>query len=133
MSEKYAELSLLKQEVAELWGRFRKDEAPAGNDDERRSLADLARTLETKRRLLADRRTELRDRLDSERRRTSRFVPVVHGLGMFAGVGLGAVAMGWLVPLAAEWCLALTPIHGALLVAVALLGASAARGRSGAN
>jgi|GEM_PF-4012651 hypothetical protein len=115
------ELSSLKQEVAELWSRFRKEEAVTGGDTERQALAEQARALETKRRLLAERRAALKERFDTERRRASRFVPVVMGLGGVVGLVVGGV----LAMVGAEAVAALsadfTPGVGAVLVALSTL------------
>jgi hypothetical protein len=121
MTERATELSSLKQEVAELWSRFRKDEQSSGSDEERRALSEQVRALEVKQRVLADRRAVLREVVEVERRRLSRFVPVLQGLGMLGGLIGGALALSAFVPEVADWSLVLAPGHGAVLVGLSTL------------
>ncbi len=115
------ELSTLKQEVAELWSRYRSTEPPLGGDDaERLLLKEKTRLFEATRRLLAERRTSLRERLEVEGRRRSRFLPLVQGLGVVLGLGLGALGVAEVVPEVAAWSVGLSPAVGAVLVGVAL-------------
>lgn len=121
MNEPHAELSQLKQEVAELWTRFRKDEPAPADDEGRRALAELNRTLEGKRRSLADRRTTLRHELELLRRRASRLAPAVRVLGGLLGVALAAVGLRPALPEVARLSLDLTPAHGAAVLTCSLL------------
>ena len=82
------ELTELKAEVAELWAKYRKEEPRVFEDDSRRELAALNRTLETKRKALSDRSASLRSELDAHRRRASRLSPVVRVFGGIIGAAL---------------------------------------------
>lgn len=86
------ELSQLKQEVAELWTRYRQHPPQPlfGEDEERRKLAELNRTLEGKRRALWDRSFTLRLELEAHRRRSARLSPVARVVGGFLGTVMGA-------------------------------------------
>lgn len=121
MSEKHAELSQLKQEVAELWTRFRKDEPAPGDDDARRALADQNRSLEAKRRLLGERRTSLRRELEASRRRASRLAPAVRVFGGLVGAVVAALSLGPVLPSLAELSVGLTTSPGAAVLAASLL------------
>ena len=121
MTERATELSSLKQEVAELWSRFRKEEQSQGNSAERMELSERARAFEVKQRVLADRRTVLREVLETERRRLSRFVPVIHGFGVVVGLVAGGLGVAMVVPDVATWSLDLAPAHGAVLVGLSTL------------
>lgn len=121
MNEPHAELSQLKQEVAELWTRFRKDEPSPVDDEGRRALAELNRTLEAKRRSLADRRTILRHELEVLRRRASRLAPAVRVLGGLLGVALAAVGVHPALPEVARLSLDLASAHGAAVLTCSLL------------
>lgn len=118
-----SEVSQLKQEVAELWRRFRQREGEpslTAEDPTRDRLAEQARVLEGKRRLLVARRDEVRATLDEAERSGSRFVPVLTGLGLLVG-GLGAAGVAWgLLPHVAELTVGFGPALGGVL-----LGASA--------
>ncbi|MFO0595908.1 MAG: hypothetical protein U0228_11400 [Myxococcaceae bacterium] len=116
-----AELSHLKNEVAELWKRFKKDEPtkkPA-DDPERTKLTAEVRALDVRSRELMTRRDALRMELDHERRKYASRLPVVRGVGLVFGVAAGAIALYFgLEPLAA-WTAELPRAAGiAMLVAV---------------
>ena len=121
MTERATELSSLKQEVAELWTRFRKEEQSQGNTAERMELSERARAFEVKQRVLVERRATLREVLETERRRLSRFVPVIHGFGVLVGLVAGAFGVAMVVPDVATWSLCLAPGHGAVLVGLSTL------------
>ena len=121
MNERHAELSQLKQEVAELWTRYRKDEPAPGDDAARRALADQNRSLEAKRRVLVERRTTLRHELDVFRRRASRLAPAVRVFGGLVGALAAALSLGPVLPSVAEFSVGLTGSHGAALLTASLL------------
>ncbi|MDP1824034.1 MAG: hypothetical protein Q8L48_12355 [Archangium sp.] len=116
-----AELSQLKQEVAELWARYRKDAPLAVDDEGRRVLAEQNRTLETKRRALSDRSATLRHELEQHRRRASRLSPVVRVFGGFFGSLLTAALLGLVLPDVAALSVGLTTAQGAAILSGALL------------
>ena len=116
MTERATELSSLKQEVAELWSRYRKDEPVPGDEAERQSLGAQLRALEVKQRELVDRRSALRSAVEAERRRVSAFAPVLQLCGAVVGVVITALAVGPVLPLVADWSLSLDAVHGALAV-----------------
>lgn len=124
------ELSQLKQEVAALWTRYRKEEPASAVDENRRQLADLNLTLESKRRVLADRSHALRLELEAQRRRASRLSPVVQVVGGFFGAVMAAVLVASGLPELAELSVALTTGHGLTLLGVSLLvvGLSVSKG-----
>ena len=122
MTERAAELSSLKQEVAKLWSRYRKDEPPTGDPDgERLRVADQLRMLELKQRALADRRSALRSAIEAERRRTSAVAPVLRAGGAVVGVAVTALVVLSVMPMVAAWSLSLAAGHGALAVLLATL------------
>lgn len=131
MTQTHPELSQLKQEVAELWTRFRKDEPAAADDEGRRVLAELNRSLEAKRRLLADRRAALRVELDVLRRRASVLAPVVRVFGGLVGAALAALGLAPLMPDVAALSLQLGVPLGAVVLTGSLLlvGLAVARDR----
>jgi hypothetical protein len=121
MIERHVELSQLKQEVAELWTRFRKDEPAPGDDDVRRALAAQNRSLEATRRVVVERRTTLRHELDVFRRRASRLAPAVRVFGGLTGVTLAGVVLAILLPDLAGLSVGLTASQGAALLTASLL------------
>lgn len=121
MSEPQVELNALKHEVAELWTRFRKEEPRVVDDEGRRALSEQTRSLELKRRHLADRRSVLRLQLEVARRRRSRIAPAVHFFGALAGLVVTFVAVLPFVPDVAELSLLLEPSHGAAVLSVSLV------------
>jgi CBS domain-containing protein len=121
MIERHVELSQLKQEVAELWTRFRKDEPAPGDDDARRALATHNRNLEATRRVLVERRTTLRHELDVFRRRASRLAPVVRVFGGLIGVTLAGALVGATLLELAGFSVELTVSQGAGILTASLL------------
>lgn len=121
MTERATELSSLKQEVAELWSRYRKDEPLPDDEVERPRLSEQVRALELKQRALADRRSVLRSAIEAERRRLSAFAPILQGCGAVCGVVVTALCVGVLLPTFADSSLSLTTGHGALLVVLSTL------------
>ena len=116
-----AELSQLKQEVAELWTRYRKDEAVVVDDEGRRVLSELNRTLEGQRQTLSDRTSTLRIELEVQRRRASRLSPVVRVIGGVIGSAVMAVLVWVVMPELAAWSVEFTPAQGSVLLAFSLL------------
>ena len=116
-----AELSQLKQEVAELWTRYRKDEPVLVDDEGRKVLSELNRTLEGQRRALSDRSSTLRIELEVQRRRASRLSPVVRVIGGVIGSAVTAVLAGAVMPALAAWSMEFTPAQGSVLLAFSLL------------
>ena len=121
MIERHAELSQLKQEVAELWTRFRNDEPAPGDDDARRALAAQNRNLEATRRVLVERRTTLRNELDVFRRRASRLAPAVRVFGGLMGVLLAGAFLGTVLPDLAGLSVERTASQGAGIRTASLL------------
>lgn len=121
MTERATELSSLKQEVAELWSRYRKDEPGPGDESERQTVGAQLRALEVKQRALVDRRSSLRSALEAERRRVSAFAPVLQWCGAVVGVVVSALALGAALPAVADWSLSLEAAHGALAVGLSTL------------
>ena len=121
MTERATELSSLKQEVAELWSRYRKDEPVPGDEVERQTVGAQLRALEVKQRALVDRRSSLRSALEAERRRVSAFAPVLQWCGAVVGVVVSALALGAVLPVVADWSLSLEAAHGALAVGLSTL------------
>lgn len=120
-----SELSELKNEVASLWSRFRREE-PQPNDDElRRGLVEQLRAREGARRALAERAENLRRELEQHRRRASRLAPLVR----FAGGVVGAGLCGLLFVLLPAEAVPVLPqgaaVGGALFVGALLLVAVA--------
>ena len=122
MIETHAELSQLKQEVEELWSRYRKD-APAlsGDDEARRTLSEQSRSLEAKRRLLSDRSATLRHELEAYRRRASRLSPVVRVFGGLVGAAMAAVVLATGLQDVVDLSVSLSAAQGAGLLSAALL------------
>ena len=116
-----AELSELKQEVAELWARYRKEEPKQVGDESHKALAELNRALEKKRRALSDRSAALRHELDVHRRKASRLSPVVRVLGGIIGSGLTAAIIGSVLPELSEHSIDLGVGQGAVMLSVSLL------------
>lgn len=121
MTERATELSSLKQEVAELWSRYRNDEPVPGDEAERQSLGAQLRALEVKNRELVDRRAALRSAVEAERRRVSAFAPVLQVCGATVGVVVTALALGVVLPTVADWSLSLEAAQGALAVGLSTL------------
>ena len=122
MIETHAELSQLKQEVEELWSRYRKDSpALSGDDEARRLLSEQNRNLEAKRRLLSDRCATLRHELEVYGRRASRLSPVARVFGGLGGAVLAAVLLTTVLPDVAALSVSLTASQGAGLLSAALL------------
>lgn len=115
------ELTDLKQEVAELWAKYRKEEPRVVEDDSRRELAALNRALETKRRALSDRSASLRSELETHRRRASRLSPVVRVFGGMIGAALGSALVIVMLPEVAEATLGFSAGQGVVLVCFSLL------------
>ena len=116
-----AELTQLKQEVNELWSRYRKHEPWPTEDEARRLLAEKNRALEAKRRVLSDKSSALRLELDQYRRRASRLSPVVRVLGGVIGALGTAATLSFVLPDVAAFSIGLTPAHGAAMLSCALL------------
>ena len=95
-----AELTQLKQEVAELWTRYRQQQPQPlfGEDEERRTLAELNRTLEGKRRALADKSSTLRLELEVIHRTAARLSPVARVFGGLLGTLLSAGLVAAVLP-----------------------------------
>ncbi len=121
MTERATELSSLKQEVAELWSRYRKDEPLPGDEPERQTLGAQRRALEVKHRELVDRRAALRSAVEAERRRVSAFAPVLQSCGAVVGVVVTALALSAVLPAVADWSLSLAVVHGAIAVGLSTL------------
>jgi len=117
------ELTQLKQEVAELWARYRQQQPQPlyGEDEERRTLAELNRSLEGKRRALSDRSSALRLELENHRRRSARLSPVARVVGGFLGTVMGAVGISAVMPEVASFSLSFSSGHGVVAIAGALL------------
>ncbi len=124
------ELSELKQEVAELWTRYRKEEPREVDDEGRRALAGLNRTLEAKRRALSDRSATLRSELEAHRRRASQLAPVVRVFGGMIGSVLALILVGALMPELAP--LELSVGQGAVVLSASLVLAALSVARTDA-
>ena len=107
-----AEISQLKQEVAELWTRYRKELPHSADDECRGRLAEQNRALEAKRRTLSERSAALRARLELQRLRASRLAPVVRVVGGVLGGVLTAVAISTMLPQLAAFSIELSPGQG---------------------
>lgn len=116
------ELSQLKQEVAELWTRYRQHQPPAlfGEDEERRGLAEQNRTLEGKRRALSERSSTLRLELEAHRRKAARLSPVARVVGGFIGIVTATAGSSVVLPDLAALSVGLSAAHGAIALAVSL-------------
>lgn len=111
------ELTQLRQEVAELWRRFRKEEPSApSRDPERASLMATLKAFDVKQKELMTRRDALRAEQELERARASSVVPVLRGLGLVVGVAAGAALALGVVEDVAAWTTGLTPAWGAVLL-----------------
>lgn len=121
MSEPQHELKELKQEVADLWVRFRKEEPVVVEDEPRRTLSQQAKALEARRRELSERRVSLRSQLDVARRRTSRLAPVARFFGGLVGVVVTSALVLPLVPELAAETLSLGVPQGAAVLTFALV------------
>jgi hypothetical protein len=116
-----AELTQLKQEVNELWSRYRKHEPWPTEDEGRRLLAEKNRSLEAKRRVLSDRSSTLRLELEQHRRRASRLSPVVRVFGGLVGSLVMAVLLAMVLSEVAALSVALTAAQGAAVLTGSLL------------
>jgi hypothetical protein len=121
MTERATELSSLKQEVAELWSRYRKEEPLPGDDAERQQWSSQLRALEVKQRALADRRALLRSAIEAERRRVSVFAPILLAGGGVVGLFIVALGVGLVLPMVADWSASLSTLHGVLALGLANL------------
>lgn len=115
------ELTDLKQEVAELWAKYRKEEPRVLEDESRKELATLNRTLETKRKALSDRSASLRSELDAHRRRASRLSPVVRVFGGIIGAAIASSIVIAMAPELAEGALQFSAGQGVVLLTFSLL------------
>ena len=115
------ELTELKQEVAELWAKYRKEEPRVIEDEPRRELAALNRTLETRRRALSERSASLRSELEAHRRRASRLSPVVRVFGGMIGVALSSAIVVAMISTIAERSIELSAGQGLVFLGVSLL------------
>lgn len=121
MSEPQHELRELKQQVADLWVRFKKDEPVLADDEPRRALSQQAKALEGRRHELSLRRLSLRSQLDVARRRASRLAPVARFFGAMLGVASALSLMGPVVPEVAAESLLLGVAEGAAVLTFSLL------------
>ena len=115
------ELTELKAEVAELWAKYRKEEPRVLEDDSRRELATLNRTLETKRKALSDRSASLRSELDAHRRRASRLSPVVRVFGGIIGAAISSAIVITMAPEIADHSLDFSGGQGVVMLCFSLL------------
>jgi hypothetical protein len=115
------ELTELKAEVAELWAKYRKEEPRVLEDDARRELAALNRTLETKRKALSDRSASLRSELEAHRRRASRLSPVVRVFGGIIGAAIASAIVIAMVAELAEASMDFSAGQGLVLICFSLL------------
>ena len=116
-----AEISQLKQEVAELWNRYRKEQPRFVDDESRSRLAEQNRTLEAKRRSLSERSAGLRTQLERQRQQASQLAPVVRVAGGLLGGLLTAAALSTMLPQLAEFSTALSRGQGLVVLSCALL------------
>ena len=118
-----AELTQLKQEVAELWTRYRQHQPQPlfGEDEERGKLAEQHRTLEGKRRALADRSSVLRVELEAHRRKSTRLSPVARVVGGFLGTMVTAIGVAAVLPELASLTIGFGIAQGVVASCVALL------------
>ena len=121
MTERVTELSSLKQEVATLWSRYRKEEPLPGDETERQQWSSQLRALEGKQRALADRRALLRSAIEAERRRVSAFAPILQAGGGVVGLFIAALGVGLVLPMVADWSASLSTLHGVLALGLANL------------
>lgn len=115
-----AELSSLKQQVAELWRRFKtEDQSTPSDDPQRRALAEQTRTLDLKQKELMLRRDALRHELELERARQAGRAPLFKTFGFLLGLGVGVAGVCLGLDDFAAATLGLSPLAGvAMLVAV---------------
>lgn len=116
-----AEISQLKQEVAELWTKYRKDLPHSADDETRSRLAEQNRALETKRRTLSERSSTLRTLLEQQRRQASRLAPVVRVAGGLLGGLVTSAALATLITQLAEFTTELSPGQGVGVLSCALV------------
>ncbi|MBL8911110.1 MAG: hypothetical protein JNM17_10495 [Archangium sp.] len=104
------ELSSLKNEVAELWRRFKSEEpASAGQDDPaRKALVEQIKTLDVKQKELMVKRDSLRHELEVERARIAGRAPGFRALGLILGVLVGVACAIGAMPSVAEFTIALS-------------------------
>ena len=126
-----AEISQLKQEVAELWTRYRQGLPQSADDGCRSRLAEQNRMLEAKRRTLSDRSAMLRTQLERQRRQVSRLAPVVRVVGGLLGAMFTAGALSTMLPRVAEFSIELSPGQGGAMLGCALLLVAFSASRSG--
>ena len=119
------ELSQLKQEVAELWTRYRQQQPQPlfGEDDERRKLAELNRTLEGKRRALAEKSFALRLEVEVHRRSSARLSPLARVLGGFLGTLFACISVASGVPELAATTSGFGAVQGVIAGGLSMLAA----------
>lgn len=90
------ELSLLQQQVADLWRRFKAPEETVIDDGTVARLAERVAALERQRRGLLDRRAALQLELGRQQARLAGRLPVWRALGFVLGLAaLGAALWQW--------------------------------------
>lgn len=104
------ELSSLKNEVAELWKRFKTEEpASAGHDDPaRKVLVDQIKALDVKQKELLVKRDSLRHEVEVERARLAARAPGLRALGILLGVLIGVATAIAAMPGVADFTVTLT-------------------------
>ncbi len=117
------ELSQLKQEVADLWTRYRQHQPQPlfGEDEERRKLVELNRTLEGMRRALSERSSTLRLEREAHRRHAARLSPVAKVVGGALGVVAASGVFVLNLPGLASLSTGLSAGHGVAACAACLL------------
>lgn len=88
------ELTLLQQQVADLWRRFKAPEETTMDDGSVTRLAERVAALERQRRGLMERRTALQLEVGRERARLAGRLPAWSALGFVAGLGAVGGALG---------------------------------------
>ena len=118
-----AEISQLKQEVAELWTRYRQHPPQPlfGEDEARRTLAELNRTLEGKRRALAEKSSTLRLEVEAHRRTAARLSPVARVLGGLLGTILASAGVAASIPALASATSGFGTVQGVVACSLSLL------------
>lgn len=113
-----ADLSTLKQEVAELWRRFKTEEPAArpGNDPVRQALVEKTRALDLEQKELMVRRDALRHEVELVRARAGSRLPIFRGLGLVVGLAVATVAAGLQLDQVAALSDGLPPLAGALML-----------------
>lgn len=105
------ELSSLKNEVAELWKRFKSEEPSSSvrhDDPQRQALVAQIKALDVKQKELMVARDSLRHELVVERARIAGRKPGLRGLGLVVGVLIGIAAAIAVMPSVAEFTLTLS-------------------------